>query len=230
MAGEEGEREAPAFGIERYPVAIFDFDGTIADTAPAIMHVARKTLKRHGIDAKKKQLRLLVGPPLVDGFRDTFGVSQEEAEQLTADYRELAKTEVRVKDYPPFEGMPELLRDLVAEGRRLAVATSRHEESAFSMIGSLGLTDCFEVIVGGIDDVRDTKAECILEALERMDVPPEDAVMVGDKFHDVEGAHEAGMPCIGIYTGTSDEGDLEAAGAEAIVHSVPELRGLLLGA
>ena len=226
MADEEGT-PAPMFGADRCPVVLFDFDGTIADTAPAIKRVARKTLKRHGIEPKKKQLRHLVGPPLTDGFRDIFGVSQEEAEQLTAEYRELCKTEVRLKDYPPFEGMPELLRDLKAEGRRLGVASSRNEVSAIPMLEGLGLADCFETIVGGLDDERDTKAECIQEALERMDVQASDAVMVGDRFHDVEGAHAVGVPCIGIYTGTCEEGELEDAGADAVARSVPELREIL---
>ena len=226
MAGEE-RPSAPAFDIGRYPVVLFDFDGTIADTAPAIKRVARKTLKAHGIEPKKKQLRRLVGPPLTDGFRDIFGVSQEEAEQLTAEYRELCKTEVRLKDYPPFEGMPELLRDLKTEGRRLGVATSRHEGSAIPMIEGLGLADCFETIVGGLDDERNTKAACIEEACARLNAPADGTVMVGDRTHDVEGAHEVGIPCIGVYTGTSEEGELEDAGADAVARSVTELRGLL---
>ena len=51
----------------------------------------------------------------------------------------------------------------------------------------------------------------------------DDSVMVGDRFHDVYGAHERGIPCIGIYTGAADEGEHERAGADFVAHDVAEL-------
>jgi len=53
-----------------------------------------------------------------------------------------------------------------------------------------------------------------------------DAVMIGDRFNDVEGAHAMSVPCIGIYSGAAAPGEHEAAGADAVVHSVAELAKL----
>ena len=54
----------------------------------------------------------------------------------------------------------------------------------------------------------------------------EEAVMIGDRFNDVEGAHAMSVPCIGIYSGAAAPGEHEAAGADAVVHSVAELAKL----
>ena len=54
----------------------------------------------------------------------------------------------------------------------------------------------------------------------------DDAVMIGDRFNDVEGAHAMGVPCIGIYSGAAAPGEHEAAGADAVVHSAAELAKL----
>ena len=50
--------------------------------------------------------------------------------------------------------------------------------------------------------------------------------MIGDRFNDVEGAHAMDVPCIGIYSGAAAPGEHEAAGADAVVHSVAELAKL----
>ena len=62
--------------------------------------------------------------------------------------------------------------------------------------------------------------------LRILGVHSEDAVMIGDRFNDVEGAHAMGVPCIGIYSGAAAPGEHEAAGADAVVHSVAELAKL----
>ena len=65
-----------------------------------------------------------------------------------------------------------------------------------------------------------------VNALAALGATADDAVMIGDRFNDVEGAHAMGVPCIGIYSGAATPGEHEAAGADAVVHSVAELAKL----
>ena len=221
------ERSAGA----RFPqrVVVFDFDGTIANTMPAIFRFVRATVAEAGMpEPREEQLRAMIGPPLVEGFQTAFGVTPEQAAVLTERYRAIMEQGVTPADYPAYEGVPELLRDLKGRGRRLAVASSRQERSLVPMVRTLGLDTCFEVVVGGVDGVRHTKAEAIRAALDALGAAPVEAVMVGDRFHDVEGAHEVGMPCIGFYSGTSAPGELEAAGADAVCTGVRELASALM--
>lgn len=209
------------------PVVLFDFDGTIADTAKAILRVAREVLERCGYDVDAlPDLNMLIGPPLYDGFMELCGVPLEEAIRLTEAYRDVFHHTVTPEDYPALPGVRPLLGALAARSTRCAVATSRLEDTAQKMVAALDLPP-FEAVVGRLEPGRDTKADCIREALRQLGVRPEDAVMVGDRRHDTEGAHENGIPCIGVYTGTAQPGEHERAGADVICHGIYEVAAVL---
>ena len=77
------------------------------------------------------------------------------------------------------------------------------------------------------DNVLDPRTrQHVRDALAALGATADDAVMIGDRFNDVEGAHAMGVPCIGIYSGAAAPGEHEAAGADAVVHSVAELAKL----
>ena len=205
------------------PVVLFDFDGTVADTGRAVMTSTRKTLAARGFsEAQMGDLRRMIGPPLWKSFHDFYGFSREESEVVANEYRAFFE-ELGPEDYPVFPGIPELLDGLVSRGRRLAVATSRLEGKAIDMVHELGLSQ-FEAVVGmNPAKGRETKADSIRDALAALGASASDAVMVGDRHNDVEGAHAMGVPCVGIYSGAAKPGEHEAAGADAVAHSVAEL-------
>ena len=208
------------------PVVLFDFDGTVADTSRAVFISTRKTLHARGLtDDEIGDLRRMVGPPLRESFHDFWDFSREESEVLCDEYRAFFN-ELTAEDYPVFDGMRELLDGLKSEGRRLAIATSRMEDKAREMVAELKLGQ-FECVVGmNPPEGRCVKADSIRDALAVLGARPEEAVMVGDRRHDVEGAHAQGVPCIGIYAGAALPGEHEGTGAEAVVHSIDELAAL----
>lgn len=218
---------ARVLGLERKPVVLFDFDGTIADTSKAIIRMARETLEARGYDVDALgDLHALIGPPLFDGFADFCHVPRETAIEITHEYRARFEAEVTADDYPALPGVRELLRALSDCGTRLGVATSRLEGPAREMIRSLDLPP-FEVIVGRLEPGRDTKADCIRDALAQLGADPADAVMVGDRRHDVEGAHEIGLSCIAVYTGAAPAGEHEAVGADVVCRDFREVAAAL---
>lgn len=209
--------------LSERPVVLFDFDGTVADTGRAVMVSTQKALRARGFsDEEIGDLRRMIGPPLWKSFHDFYGFSEEESLVVADEYRGYFNS-LSCEDYPVFPGMAELLSGLVAQGKRLAVATSRMEDKCLLMVDELGLSQ-FEIVVGmNPPEGRQTKADSIRVAMQKLGVGPDDAVMVGDRYNDVEGAHEEGVPCIGIYAGAAKPGEHEAAGADAVVHSVEEL-------
>ncbi len=209
--------------LSERPVVLFDFDGTLADTSPAILRMARLALESRGYDVDAiGDMGSIIGPPLHDGFMELVGVDRPEAEAIVDTYRALFDEQVRPEDYPPLPGVRDLLQALLDDGRRIAVATSRLESMAVCMIDALDLPP-FEAVVGRLEPGRDTKADCIREALRQLDAGPDDAVMVGDRRHDTLGAHANGIPCIGVYTGTAEPGEHEQAGADVICHGMGEV-------
>ena len=179
--------------LNEYPVVLFDFDGTVADTQPAIFRVAIQIMREHGYDPDPSKMLSMIGPPLEDGFALVCGMDKDEARECADAYRELFSRTVTPDEFPLMPGMRELLDGLVASGRRVAVATSRMEASAQEMVASLGLTQ-FEAVIGRVHGVRYSKAESIEGALQALRVPARDAVMVGDRMHDVIGAREWEIP------------------------------------
>ena len=108
----------------------------------------------------------------------------------------------QAKAYP---GIEALLDGLARHHVRLAVATSKLETSARAILEHLGLAGRFATICGDTQDAgRPTKAEVIAETLRRIGASLHRAgaspltMMVGDRSHDVIGAREQGLPCLGV--------------------------------
>lgn len=211
-------------------LVLFDFDGTLANTVPAITATARTVLLRHGLtDADLGDLRRLVGPPFPQAYSLVYGFSESEAAQITQEYREIYHG-LGPAGWPLFDGVRELLCDLRAAGRRLAVASSKRTEMVAAALADDGVADLFDVALGKPSDENVQKADTIRRALAEFDATPDDAVMVGDRHHDVEAARACGVPCVGVsYGGTGDLAEFSEAGACAVASNVGELRRLLLG-
>lgn len=210
---------------------IFDFDGTLADTKPTIVRTAKEVLLGWGIDPETVATRVdeLVGPPFPQAFSLVFGVSASAAEEITRRYRAVYLN-LGLEAWPLFAGTREMLGELRAAGKLVAVASSKMQATVEMSIRDNEAESCFDLVCGKRPGRCETKAGAIRECMERLGCAPGACVMVGDRYHDVEGAHEAGIDCVGVYYGdTARPGELEEAGAVAVAQSVDELRAILLG-
>ena len=202
---------------------LFDFDGTVFDTVEGITKSIQYALRKHGRDAELEELRCFAGPPLVDKFMEVYEVSKEEAEQLVTDFRE-RYVPIGVYESSPFPGIRELLEAVRAVGKKTAIATSKPQALAELLLQRAGLRNLFDVVVGSGGGVNnDAKWQIVNRAMELCGSKPEDCVLVGDTKYDVEGAKKCGIPCIGVRWGYAAEGELETAGAAAIVETPGEI-------
>lgn len=209
----------------RYRAVLFDLDGTLTDPYEGITRTFVYALERLGVNPPDDAtLRSWIGPPLHESFRAYLG-DEELAMRGVQAYRErygaIGMYENRV--YP---GIPELLRDLRAEGRRLFLATSKLHSMAEAILDHFGLTRYFDASFGASPDASlSAKADIIAAALARMRPEERDAcVMVGDTVYDIDGARANGIPCIAVTYGYGPREALEAAAPDALAHDVAELR------
>ena len=129
-----------------------------------------------------------------------------------------------------YPGIPELLAATAAAGRVNVIATSKPQPFAERIAAHFGIDRHFRLISGStFDGRRKTKADVIRHALSALGIAPGEAVMIGDRRHDVEGAAEEGLPAIAVEWGYAPPGELEAARPLRIVPDVETLRRLLLG-
>jgi len=207
---------------------LFDLDGTIIDSRVPFVTSLNYALAAHGLRQREPEEVLhYLGPPTHEAFTDMLGDDEQLVRDLVATYR-AHYAEHATQTTTVYDGIPELLRHL--HGRvPLAVATSKIVTSAVMLLENLGLAGLFDVISGPLPSaINEPKAVTVAQALVALDAPPH-AVMVGDRFYDVVGAREHGMPTIGVLWGAGSERELRDADAAAIVaapEEIPRLLGL----
>ncbi|MGB6246930.1 HAD-IA family hydrolase [Gordonia sp. (in: high G+C Gram-positive bacteria)] len=202
---------------DRATALLFDLDGTITDSIEGITRSYRYAFEQIGLPSPDADfLRGVVGPPLRVSM-GAYGLDDVQVAAAIAAYRERYH-DVGWLENSVFAGMAELLAELAASGRRMAVATSKNEPIARRIVDHFGLSDHFAIVAGAAEDgSRPTKAAVIdhaLEVLQSEGTTPR-IVMIGDRSHDVEGAAAHGIPTIGVRWGYALPGELEAAQAAA---------------
>ena len=231
MASENAAiRFSRGMDVSGRKLVVFDFDGTLSDTVRGITSTARTVLHDHGLsDDEIGDLRRIVGPPFPMAFTLVYGFSKEEAAQITEEYRAIYRT-LGPEAFPAIPGTVELADSLHAAGKVLGVASSKRSSLLERGMRDSGLAPHFDIYLGKIDDDVDTKPQTIRRVMERTGLGPQDAVMVGDRFYDVDAAAEVGIPCVGVhYAHTCEVKELVDAGAVAVAETVDELGRILLG-
>lgn len=211
-----------------YSVVLFDVDGTLVDSADAVASAISHALAVMGLPGKTvSELRKYVGPPLWDTFAE-YGLSEEDSEKAVAAYREYYHD--IFLDPPLFPGVRQALEALHEAGLPLATATSKYYVMAEKQMEHLGIDPLFAVVAGAPPVPGSTKELVIRDALARLEQLGHDVsrpVLVGDRIFDVEGAHQVGMPVIGVKWGYEQPGDFDEA--DMVVETPSDLVALLLG-
>ena len=209
---------------------LFDLDGTLTDPQEGITRCAAYALAHFGICVEDLHtLDNFIGPPLLYSFQTYHHLSQEDAYEAIRLYRD-RYARVGWLENIPYPGIGEMLLSLTQAGKTLLVATSKPEEFAVQILEHFGLAKYFTCICGAPMDekVHSTKALVIQDALRRGKIEDlSDVIMVGDREHDVLGAHECGIPAIGVLYGYGSREEHENCGADYIAATIPELSALL---
>jgi pyrophosphatase PpaX len=201
----------------RYPVVLFDFDGTIVDSGAIIMasfrHAAQEVLEREIADI---QVTAMLGGASL--HEQMAAIAPDRVDELVVAYRR--HNEPLHDELECCAGMLDVLDRLRAEGRRLGIVTAKRHATVELAFARLPLRDYFEVIIGADDTARHKPdPEPILLALERLGAEPGDAAYVGDSPFDIGAARAAGVHAIGVTWGGIHPMD----DADAIVSTPEEL-------
>ncbi|MBO7121673.1 MAG: HAD hydrolase-like protein [Treponema sp.] len=198
-----------------YKLALFDLDGTLTQSEFGILASAKYALEKFGIyEADEKKLKRFIGPPLYVSFSEFYGLTGADGEEAVRLYREVYEAE-NFKNAPVYEGIPAALLALKDAGRSLMVVTSKPQGMAERVVAHVGLEKFFDAIVGpGREMLTPSKTVLIQKALALSGARKEEAVMIGDRKFDIEGAKGAGIASVGVLYGYGSREELEAAGAD----------------
>ena len=213
----------------RWDYLFFDLDGTLTDPAEGIIGCIRYALEKDGRSVGPLESYFpWIGPPLEYSFREFAGASEEDTPRLVSYYRERFST-IGLFENTVYPDIPEMLAALKAAGAHMAIATGKPTVFTERILEHFGLRPYFDCVFGiTLGVTPETKAEVIAKGMEQMGVNDlSRCVMIGDRKHDVMGAKECGIDCIGVLYGYGGRKELEMAGASHIVESIDELQKLI---
>jgi pyrophosphatase PpaX len=208
----------------RYPVVLFDLDGTVIDSGAIILasmrHAAETVV---GGEYEDADLLKAVGGPGLEA--QMMALDPDRAEELVRVYRE--HNEALHETLECCAGMDEVLATLKDRGHRLGIVTAKRRLTVDLAFARLPIEQLFETVVGG-DETMHHKPhpEPLLLALERLGASPQDAVYVGDSPFDMEAAKAAGLYAIGVSWGKIHSAD-KLIQADVIVDRAEELLELV---
>ncbi|HEY4346263.1 MAG TPA: HAD-IA family hydrolase [Gaiellaceae bacterium] len=209
----------------RFPVVLFDLDGTVVDSGGIIlasMRYATQTVL--GREIPDDALMAAVGGPGLEAQMHEFG-GDEHLEELVRVYR--AHNEPLHDQLEMCFGMDDVLLKLKGEGRTLGLVSAKRRSTVELAFAATAIGHLFDAVVGGDETPRQKPApDPLLLALERLDARAEDAVYVGDSPYDMAAAKAAGMAAVGVTWGGVHGRELLGE-ADTIVDSTEELLAAL---
>jgi pyrophosphatase PpaX len=211
-------------GAVRFPVVLFDLDGTVIDSGAIILasmrHAAETVVGGTWSDA---ELMKAVGGPGLEA--QMVELDPNRVDELVRVYR--AHNEPLHDTLECCDGMDAVLATLKDQGRRLGIVTAKRRLTADLAFARLPIEHFFDVVVGGDETERHKPDPApLLLALERLGAKAEDAAYVGDSPFDMQAARAAGLHAVGVSWGRIHARDA-LADADVIVDRAEELLDVL---
>lgn len=206
----------------RFPVLLFDLDGTVVDSGEIILasmrHATRTVLGR---EIPTEDLLAAIGGPRLERVMHAFDPTH--AEELVRTYRQ--HNEELHAELRCCRGMDDVLVRLHGEGRRLGLVTAKLHRTVKLAFQALPLREVFDVVVCGDDTERHKPdPEPILLALERLGAPARETAFVGDSPYDVAAARAAGVYAVAVgWGGMHSDERLRAERPDLFVRTPAEL-------
>jgi len=208
----------------RFPVVLFDLDGTVVDSGAIILasmrHATRTVLGR---DISDEELMAAVGGPGLEHQMRAFG--PERVEELIRVYREHNEPlhdELRV-----CLGMDDVLVALKEQGRKLGIVSAKRRRTVELAFAHVAVGHLFDVVVGGDEhEKQKPEPDLLLLALERLRAEPASAAYVGDSPFAMQAARAAGMYAVGVGWGGIHGRDALTE-ADVVIDKPEELLALL---
>jgi len=207
----------------QYPLIVFDWDGTLIDSASAIVDCIQLAARDLELPVPDRDTAShVIGLGLNDSLRLAVpSLPLARYPEFLARYR--AHFVEREDSMGLFRGVPELLAALNARGHRLAVATGKSRRGLDRALGASGLAGRFAATRCGDETRPKPDPAMLLELMQELDTGPRQALMVGDTSHDLEMARNAGVDALAVSYGAHPGEALRALAPRGCVATIEEL-------
>jgi phosphoglycolate phosphatase len=207
---------------------LLDLDGTLVDSRPGIVASCEAALRALGHDSGEA-LDIAIGPPLEDILQGLLQArGDDRLDKAVAAYRR-HYGESGLLGSEPYPGIGGALEEMRRAGLRIYLATSKREVFARRILENLKLAPFFDGIYGSVPGGKlDHKPELLTHILSEQGLCSSHSLMVGDRRHDIIGAHAVRMRGLGVLWGYGSRDELESAGADRLVELSADLARVVL--
>lgn len=186
--------------IPRFPVYIFDLDGTLVDSARDICGAIQEVLQASGRhDVTDAHLRRYIGRHLLDMFLD-LGIEERQVEPMIAHYRRVYPE----RKHALTSVFPGVAETLGALGGRKSTATIKSTVNTRIVLEQFGLLPHFDHVQGTDGFPSKPDPQVIFESLRALGAEVDDCLFVGDSAADMEAGRRAGVRTCGVRYGYGD--------------------------
>ncbi|HJA53339.1 MAG TPA: HAD family hydrolase [Candidatus Massiliomicrobiota merdigallinarum] len=207
---------------------LFDLDGTLTDPFLGITRSVAYSLKSFGIEVDDLEtLKPFIGPPLDVSFREYYHMDEAQSWEAVEKYREYFSKKGLFEN-KVYEGMEDFLQSLMNMDMKLYVCTSKPEVFAKEILDHFSLTPYFTGIYGAtLDGSLKNKGDVIAHCIKQEQLNIQDCMMVGDRQHDIVGAHQNQIPCIGVLYGYGSLEEFQEYHCDYIAKDLIELKKII---
>lgn len=211
-----------------YDLIVFDWDGTLMDSAAAIVRALQAACSDVGAAVPSEaRARYVIGLGLDEALRHVApDLSARDYPRLVERYRHHFLSSDH--ELSLFEGVSELVVELERRGRMLGVATGKSRKGLNRALASSGLARLFHATRCADECFSKPHPAMLEELMDELGVMRERTLMVGDTTHDLQMARNAGVPALAVSFGAHAEDALQAEGPLACLASPPQLVRWLL--
>lgn len=211
--------------MNKITTLLFDLDGTLLDTNELIIQSFLHVFgKYYPGKFNREDVLPFMGPTLIESFREMNPEKVDEMIELYRDFN-ISKHDSMVV---AFDGVVETLKTLKEEGYKLAIVTSKLKKVAKMGTELTKIDEFFDVFVGH-DDVKEHKPnpESLLLAMAKLGSKPEETMMIGDNFHDINAAKAAGTVSVGVAWSIRGREYIESYHPDYVIDSIQDLLEIL---
>lgn len=211
--------------IKKAKNLIFDFDGTLVDTAPLIVSTMQATIREMGLPPKSdEECRATIGLRLEEIPSVLWNGGEGLSTKFAATYRRLFDELKRPIKVECFAGVDEGLRKLRAHGYGIAIAGSRSHKSLDEYVSDFGWGGLLDAVIGGNDVEHGKPApDAVYVICNRLGWNPEECLVTGDAIYDILMGKNAGSMTCGVAYGNQTREQLMCANPDWIVDKFNEL-------
>ena len=207
-----------------YELIIFDWDGTLMDSAAKIVNCLQSSARDTGLPVPdEKAARNIIGLGLHESMQILFGdISEQQIEQMVEHYRQyFVHTDKTVQAL--FPGVKEGLGTITETGALLGIATGKARVGLDRVLTAEKMHDFF-VVTRCADEARSKPhPQMLLDILDYTAIDADKVLMIGDTTYDMEMASAAGVDALGVSYGVHESEALLQASALEVVNSFSEL-------